>query len=91
MLSQVAVSSNATTSLLVMGGDLAYVLRRWKGRSEMEGGFSRENFVAGCHGSIFSCRVWGERNCFNEKLVNTGAGEAWAEPEVKEIGGEKGG
>ena len=28
---------------------------------------------------------------FNEKLVNTGAGEAWAEPEVKEIGGEKGG
>ena len=44
-----------TPSLFGMGGELlAYVLRRWKGHSEMAGGFSRENSVAGCCRSILA-------------------------------------
>ena len=53
MLSQAALF-HCDASLLVMGGDLlAYVLRRWKGHPEMPRGFSHENSVAGCRGSIF--------------------------------------
>ena len=60
-----------TPSLLVMGGDLlVYVLRRWKGHPEMAGGFSRENSVAGCRGSIFGCSVWATGTAFSKDLLN---------------------
>lgn len=66
--SPLAFSLTLTLSSPVVGGNLlAYVLSRWKGHSEMEGSFLREDFAAGCHAGIFSCGVWSERKRFQSK------------------------